>query len=311
MRVETTPEVSQPGSEAVMTAVITAEDMPGNAWEIAGTEVIFFDAAETEIARVALMDGPSGSLRSAPVECIVPDLPGSHHWTARIQLPPARSTDAEESTVKPTHRVDFTITVAPHPISMTVWDIPPAIMVGQPFSMTLGLKCPCGCDARGWGFRVDDADGKPVTSGNVGSDPWPGTEALFHAKLDLTAPDIAGNTVWTVTALPPDGGLPHAIRTLSFRLNLQPEPEVTLRIRAIDAETRAPVARAKVVAHPYRTLTDAAGLAELRVPRGKYTVFVSGNSYFAFKSVGEITEDFTLEAEMYADRESSVEEAWA
>jgi hypothetical protein len=203
------------------------------------------------------------------------------------------------------------VIIAAHPIALTVWDVPPVLEPGAAFRITLGLKCPCGCDARGWAYQVSDAEGRVMAQGRTGSDPWPGTTGLYHATADLVAPDMTGPQDWTVTALVPDHPTPHAARSLPLRLNLQPWPEVTLRIVAVDAVTGAPVPGARVVAHPYRTLTDADGLAELHLPRGPRTVFVSGAPYFAYKTVGTIEADMTLTAEMHVDRGFSDADAWA
>ena len=92
---------------------------------------------------------------------------------------------------------------------------------------------------------------------------------------------MTGPQDWTVTALVPDHPTPRAARSLPLRLNLQPRPEVTLRIVTLHAVTGAPVPRSRVVAHPYRTLTDAGGRAELRLPRGPRIVFASGPPYLA------------------------------
>jgi hypothetical protein len=68
---------------------------------------------------------------------------------------------------------------------------------------------------------------------------------------------------------------------------------------------------ARVVVHPYRAVTDAEGVAELRVPKGAYRLFVSGGDYFPFRSDGEIGADVTIRAELDVDRGPSDAELWS
>jgi len=49
----------------------------------------------------------------------------------------------------------------------------------------------------------------------------------------------------------------------------------------------------------------------LRLPKGVYTVFVSGPPYFAYKTTGNLTGDLSLTAEMHVDREFSDADAWS
>jgi hypothetical protein len=88
-------------------------------------------------------------------------------------------------------------------------------------------------------------------------------------------------------------------------------PECVLRVEAVDKETRAPVKRAKVVAHPYRTLTDEGGFAEVRVPKGDYRLFVSGGGYLPFRRDGSVTGDMTIRVELTLDVGPSDAEVWS
>jgi hypothetical protein len=72
-----------------------------------------------------------------------------------------------------------------------------------------------------------------------------------------------------------------------------------------------PIAGAKVVVHPYRALTDADGVAEIRLPKGAYRLFVSGHERFPFRSDGEISGDLTITAELDDDFGPSDAELWS
>jgi hypothetical protein len=65
------------------------------------------------------------------------------------------------------------------------------------------------------------------------------------------------------------------------------------------------------VVHPYRTVTNERGLAEVRVPEGEYRVFVSRRNYLPFRSDREVNADVTLEAELALDRGLSDAETWS
>lgn len=294
--VTVSPEQVDPFGEIILTARL--ENLDG--MEVEG-DVVFYDANGDETGRAALTGRYDPDPFSARLERMAPAQPGPQTWTARLESNACECGEAE-----------FTFAIAPHPISVTVWDIPPAVEQGITFPMTIGLKCPCGCEAKGWSFRLLDGDGREIRVGKVSDKPWPGTTSLFYSCLDLDAPATEGHHEWTVIALPPEEAeVPHGERKLAVHLNVTRAPEVTLRIEAVDAVTNAPVPKAKVVVHPYRGWTNEQGVAEVRVPKGAYTVFVSRAPYFAFKSEGEITADMTLKAIMHEDREYSVSEMWA
>ena len=88
-------------------------------------------------------------------------------------------------------------------------------------------------------------------------------------------------------------------------------PECLLAVTAVDAESGAPVEGARVVAHPYRTVTDARGMAELRVPAGEYRLFVSGKGCIPFRFDGEVKGDTRIRAELEQDRELSDADVWS
>ena len=50
--------------------------------------------------------------------------------------------------------------------------------------------------------------------------------------------------------------------------------------------------------HPYRAVTDERGVAEMRVAKGAYTLFVSQTSYLTFGLPVEVTADMTARAEL-------------
>lgn len=268
-----------------------------------GREVVFLDTEGEEIARATLDELVTGGWGSEPVRATAPRSPGAALWT--VALVP--ETEDEE-----VQMVDFEVPVRAHRIAVRVWDVPDVVEAGTTFRVRVAAKCVAGCPSQGWAFAVQGEGGAVLAEGRLGDTPWPGTEGLVHAEVELAAPAEVGSFRWSVIArAPEDAGLcAHAARPAPLLLRTGPAPEVTLRVEVVDAETGAPVPRATVVAHPYRGRTDAAGLAELRLPRGRYTVLVSGGRYFALEKPVELTGDDSLRAEMIVDREFSVEDAW-
>ncbi len=84
-----------------------------------------------------------------------------------------------------------------------------------------------------------------------------------------------------------------------------------MTVVAIDRESQAPVAGATVVVHPYRAWTDERGVAEIRVPKGRFRLFVSGKSYFPFRRDGKVEADTMIEAELTVDSGLSDADLWS
>jgi hypothetical protein len=294
------PPVAEAGGW--MEVAIRLDDAIGP--EIEGREVAILDAAGEERARGPVVRLDDGTWGVEPAKVAAPRTPGSQVWTA--VLVPLGDGDEE-----PPHRVAFDVGVNAHRISVRVWELPDVVEAGSPVSFRVGVKCVAGCCSSGWSFAVRDAAGAIVAEGAVGDTPWRGTEGMFHAEIRAKAPAETGVTRWTVTAAAPEGDTPHVSAPVEVRLRTGPAADATLRVEVVDARTGAPVPRATVLAHPYRTRSDAGGVAVLRLPKGSYPLVVSGGKYFALETRVEVTGEGTVRAEMIEDREFSVEDAWS
>ena len=206
---------------------------------------------------------------------------------------------------------DVTGEIKPHDTRVVVWDVPSTIECGEKFSVKLGVKCSSECRPDGWTVEVRDHDGKERVTATLSGEPWPGTGALYHAEVELSAPDTEGLHTWEAKA-PGDGlDVPHAASIVPLGVRVVPTPECLLTVVAIDMERQTPVKGAKVVVHPYRTATDEGGVAEMRLPKGEYRLFVSGKEYFSFRSDVEMKTDVTIRAELALDRELSDADIWS
>jgi hypothetical protein len=71
-----------------------------------------------------------------------------------------------------------------------------------------------------------------------------------------------------------------------------------VKIETVDKISQTPLSGAYVVMHPYRAITDEHGIAELRVPRGVYKLFVSQSTYLTFDLALEVIADVSAKAEL-------------
>jgi hypothetical protein len=201
-----------------------------------------------------------------------------------------------------------------HSTRIVVWDVPVAVEPGAAFRVKVGVKCADECSSAGRLVEIRDAEGNVVASGSVGEVPWPGTSALYHAELELRAPSVEGlhaREAFVVAAVDDARELKHEVASAPFQIRAVRVPECRLKVIAVDARSHAPVPGAKVVVHPYNALTNAEGIAELRVPKGAYRLFVSGRDRFPFRSDGEIDSDVTIQAELDEDFGPSDAELWS
>ena len=185
-----------------------------------------------------------------------------------------------------------------HATRVAVWDAPPAVECGGRFAVRVGVTCSAKSRPDGWRVEVRDHTGARRATATLDGDRWPGTDALYHTAVALVAPDTEGSYTWEAAALTDPGpgtgaaaatgaavatgpavatgatattsaaaaespAAPHAQCSTLFRVRVVPAPECLLTVVATNAESGSPVEGARVVAHPYRAVTDARGAVEL------------------------------------------------
>ena len=198
-----------------------------------------------------------------------------------------------------------------HDLRIVVWDTPPAVERGKRFAIKVGLSCSSRRRPAGWMVEVRDQDGETRATTALGDDPWPGTDALYHAEVALTAPDAEGLQTWEAVALTDDPAVGHSEGNARFGVRVVSAPACVLTVVATNAETGSPVEGARVVAHPYRAVTDERGVATLRVPAGEYRLFVSGKGAVPFRFDGEVKTDTTIRAALVQDVALSDADIWS
>jgi hypothetical protein len=206
-----------------------------------------------------------------------------------------------------------------HARTIVVWDVPAAVVRGESFSFKAGIKCMAQCRPDEWLLEVRDHEGESLAIESVANEPWPGTAALYPVEFELTAPADEGVFGWQIVAATrgsevasSDGeAVRHAQALASFNIRTVPESECCLTVIAIDRAAGTPVPGLKVVAHPYRAMTDDRGIAELYLPKGHYRLFVSGKDFFPLRLDGELTADQTIQARLELDTGPSDAEIWS
>jgi hypothetical protein len=176
--------------------------------------------------------------------------------------------------------------------------MPPAIVVGERFGIKLGVKCSRECDLTNSEYRVVDHRGAHVAGGEVPAAHWPGTNGLHVAEVELEAPAEEGLYTWSAEALTSNHGSQQGGASISFGVRVVARPEYLVIVETVDRLDQTPLRGARVVMHPYRAITDDRGIAEVRVAKGSYKLFVSQTRYVTLGLPVEVTADMTARAEL-------------
>ena len=190
---------------------------------------------------------------------------------------------------KDTFAAQAQVTVRPHATRLNVWGLPSAVPANEDFSFNIGLKCSSACDLSGQTIQIRDPEGTLVLEQAFGSEIWPGTEALRFLKVTLKAPAKVGLHEWHVVSTPDGTGLAHAAGEASFRINVHQEADCEVLVDVRELATEAPLANATVVLHPFRSTTDANGVARFMVARGDYDLLVSCSKHMPSSTVCTIS----------------------
>jgi len=212
------------------------------------------------------------------------------------------STLAGESPMKSPGDHEVEVTPDVHALELTVWDVPSAIVAGERFAVAVGARCPAGCALGGRELSIFDRTGTCAGAVKLGHDIWPGTEALYYAEVEITAPLEAGSHQWEAKIAGWEAELTHAAGSLPLMVRVVPSPDCEVTVRAVDREKQTPIAGARVVMHPYRAVTDDNGIARVRAARGQYDILVSGSRYLPACASVEVTTDLVTSTELDADR---------
>ena len=189
-----------------------------------------------------------------------------------------------------------------HAVQLTAWNVPSAIVAGERFRVSVGVRCSAGCNLGGQELRLFDQEGSLAGTVKLGHDIWPGTEALYFAEVEARAPLTARSHQWEAKMTSRDSELPHATGSFPVVVRVVSPPDCEVTVKAVDREKQTPIEGARVVMHPYRSVTDENGIAKVRVARGQYEILVSGSRYMPACASVEVTADMITSAELDADQ---------
>ena len=288
---EVSPEEVDAGADMTLMGTVScspARDLRGRTLLIKDQ-----DGTVAESIELTAFDGETNQTRAFAVKA--PVRPGAYTWLAVCP------SHAEAGLSYEQRSAPFSFSVKPHSTQVVVWDAPSTIECGENFSIKFGVKCSAECRPDGWALEVRDHEGTHLARATLSDTPWPETAALYHAKVDLTAPDTEGLYAWEAKATVAGLDVPHVECLAGFRVRVVPTPDCVLTVEAMDMESQTPVKGAKVVVHPYRAFTDECGVARVRVPKGEYRLFVSGKNHVPFRRDAEVKTDMTITAELVVD----------
>ena len=290
--VRVSPQLVDAGAEMRLHGTVSCTP----ARDLRGHKLLIKDDAGVEVGsiEIAHFDGETNEtdefVAKAPVKA------GAYMWSA-----------VYEGTSTP-----ISFSVKSHTTSVVVWDIPSAVVIGEKFRTKVGIKCSSECPLTDRDFGIFDHEGTGIATGTLSGDHWPGT-SLYSAEVELEAPAAEGLYTWSVKCpgsdvemsganASPTGRshkvMPHGEGCASFGVKVVSYPEYVVMVETVDMVSQTPLSGARVVMHPYRAVTDERGVAELRVAKGAYRLFVSQTSYLTFGLSIDVTANVTVRAEL-------------
>jgi hypothetical protein len=258
------------------------------------------DGAESSHAFVTHRDGVS---ETGDIALTLPPSVGEHAW--RFVLPAheiAGVRYAEAEYVVPVRAV-------PQAASLAVWDIPSPVVVASLFTVKAGAKSSADCELKGRGVEILSG-AEVVARGALGDVPWQGTAALYWTELPLVAPAEPGMASWTVRFEADGLELPHGSASSTFGIAIVPPPDHKLTVKVIEKDTAAPIEQALVRLGAYRAETGRAGLAEIRLPKGRYELNVWKAGYEIQPTTLDLDKDASVELEALVVPEEDPDAFW-
>ena len=250
--------------------------------ELASAELTAFDGAARVMGALVLR---------APLEA------GEHIYRAVLAAAEKDGVAHEETATA------FSFVTKAHATHVNVWGLPSAIAAGERFGFKVGIKCSAGCPLTGRALRIFDHDGALVGSASLLDDIWPGTTALYFSGVEAQAPLTTGDYEWEVRTAASEQGVPHAAGSFTFTVKVVSPPDYEMTVAAVDSAKQTPINGAHVLLHPYRTSTGEAGIAKVKVARGRYKLFVSGFNYIPYASNIDVAGDVTVRVELAVEPE--------
>ena len=257
------------------------------------------------VAITAELTGYTDSINeTGAVASTAPDAIGQHAWSVLF------CGLETESVVHGESCLSISFATRPHATSVAVWDVPSPVVMSSSFTVKVGIKCSVGCQLTGHAVAVCDETGTAMGDGELAATPWPGTESLHWAEVELVAPPRPGVSFWSVrfadAALP----LPHDDTPARFSLVTAKLPEHRVTLTIVADETGLPVADVEVRVGPYERYSDGSGLALFDVPKGVYSVSIRKDGHNAWPVTVDVDGDMAIQVvALVAPTKAEMEEA--
>lgn len=288
LSIEVTPTSVAAGAEFGLLARVSCTP----ACDLASLAVVIRSEDGACLGEIALshFDGATNSTDDLVLRA--PLSVGVHRWTASIE---AFETD---DAAYPAVSEPIALQVEPHAVTVNVWDLASALTSGSAARMHVGVRCACGCSLAGRSVTIHDELGNLVASARIADEVWPRTEALYYAQVQATVDADVGPHRWKArfsgAGLEPSHGDGQA----DFSIRVVPAGEHLVQVHAVDGDGATPLPGAIVTMHPFRAVADHRGIAELRVPKGSYTLFVSARRHVSNRAVVEVDGDLVTQSQL-------------
>jgi hypothetical protein len=292
---EVSPDIVD--AEAEMTLHARVSCSPSG--DLVGHSLLVKDEAGAEVGALELTDIDDDENAIGALALKAPLKTGDYVWSALSPAVVKKNVSYEEASKA------ISFTARSHATRVLAWDAPPTVVAGDRFTIKIGIKCSSECVFANKAFEIYDHEGAEVAGGVLSDDIWPGTNGLYFRALELNAPSSAGLYNWSIKSAGKDLERPHAAGAATFSLRVVDPPECLVTVEAVDKASQEPVVGAQVALHPYKTVTDERGFAEIRVAKGAYALFVAKRKYLTLGLPVEVTADMTARAEL--DLEPEIE----
>ncbi|MEE8439543.1 MAG: hypothetical protein V3S07_08130 [Micropepsaceae bacterium] len=291
--VKVSPEAVDAGAEMTLRAQTACTP----SCDLRGHNLLLTDESGAEMGRLVLTEFDGERNESAALVVKAPLAIGDYVWSAFSPAIDKDGVSFDEASQA------FSFNVKAHATRVLAWGAPSSIVAGEKFKMKIGIKCSSECQFANKDFAIYDHEGAEIASGVLSNDLWPGTIGLYYAEVELESPSSAGLYHWSAKAAGMDAAgvgseMPHLEGETNFSIRVVDPPEVLVTIEAIDKISREPLAGARVALHPYKAVSNERGIAEIRVAKGAYTLFVAQTGYLTLGLPVDVTADMTASAEL-------------
>ena len=239
----------------------------------------------------------------------LPDLTGDDRDIARTAFTaPERIGEFALRLIIPEHERDgticreaslsFRLRTRPHVTSLAVWDCPAPVVIGDTFRLKVGAQCSSSCASLpGCAIEISDESAAVLARAALGTAPWPGTQALYWAEIELVAPQRPGLHAWMAKCAASELDTAHSQASFAFTVLADAPPAHVVTVAVVEAEKRTPIEDAVVRLGARRAATDEGGFARLAVPGGTHELSVWKAGYEAPTSTIEVTQDASIAIE--------------